>query len=219
MNRNKVGWLLFAPTATAVGGALLWRWVSTRQERPCPHWLSLFLETPYMHLVAGAESILNRLALERGMRVLDVGCGPGRLSVPAAHRVGPSGQVTALDLQPQMLQQAQARAEAGNSHNIQFVHGGIGTGVVPADTFERAILVTVLGEVVQKEAAMAEIYAALKPSGILSITEVLPDPHYQTYRTVRRLAQEAGFVAGKRWRNGLAYTAHFVKPATSTVLA
>lgn len=210
---NRKGWLFLAPTVTVVGGGLLWRWVSTRQERPCPYWLSLFLETPYMHMVAGAESILNRLALEPGMQVLDVGCGPGRISVPAASRVGPSGRVTALDLQPQMLQQARSRAEAGGCHNIQFVQGGIGTGVVPADTFDRALLVTVLGEVVHKEAAMSEIFAALKPSGILSITEVIPDPHYQTYRTVSRLAQEAGFVTGRRWGNGLAYTAHFSKPA------
>lgn len=42
--------------------------------------------------------LLDRLDLAPapGMRVLDAGCGPGRLAIPAARRVGPGGEVVAL---------------------------------------------------------------------------------------------------------------------------
>ncbi len=64
-----------------------------------------------MNSVAGAETILDRLALEPGMKVLDVGCGPGRLTVPAARRVGINGHVTALDVQPEMLRRVQKKLD------------------------------------------------------------------------------------------------------------
>lgn len=219
MNNKNRTLIFVTPVAVTVGGTLLWRWISTRQERPCPSWSSILLENPYMNAVAGTKATLDRLDLSPGMNVLDVGCGPGRLTIPAALRIGPSGAVTALDLQPEMLQRAQERAVANNCDNIRFINGGIGDGLLPSSTFDRALLVTVIGEVLHKETALAEIFASLKPEGILSITEALPDPHYQTYRYVRDLALSAGFMTADRWRNGLAYTTHFIKPANTDTAA
>jgi predicted methyltransferase len=45
-----------------------------------------------------------------------------------------------------------------------------------------------------REAALVEIFQALKPGGILSVTEGFLDPHYQSREQVRHLAQPAGFV-------------------------
>jgi ubiquinone/menaquinone biosynthesis C-methylase UbiE len=211
MNRKPVV-LLSASIGAILGGGLLWRWISTREQHPCPPWLSILLENPYMNTVASTETILNRLEVKPGMQILDVGCGPGRLAIPAARRVGPSGQVTALDVQAEMLRRAREKAVANQCDNIRFIHAAIGAGALPAGVFDRAILVTVLGEVLNKDEALAEIFATLKPGGILSITEVLPDPHYQTYGAVNKLTTRAGFVAGEKWRRSLGYTAHFIKP-------
>lgn len=87
----------------------------------------------------------------------------------------------------------------------------LGRGLPPGH-FDRAWLVTVLGEIPDKESALAHIYRALKPGGTLSIAEVLPDPHYQRRATVLRLAQSAGFEPVQHWSNRLAYTQNFVKP-------
>ena len=57
-----------------------------------------------------------------------------------------------------------------------------------ANNFDRALLVTVLGEIPDRDAALRAIFDALKPGGILSITEILRDPHYQRRTTVLRLA-------------------------------
>jgi ubiquinone/menaquinone biosynthesis C-methylase UbiE len=73
--------------------------------------------------------------------------------------------------------------------------------------------VTVLGEIPDRLAALAEIGRALKPGGVLSVTEVLPDPHYQRPGTVRRLAAEAGLSVGPHWSQGIAFTAHFTRPS------
>jgi ubiquinone/menaquinone biosynthesis C-methylase UbiE len=196
---------------TAVLTAIL-RFLSRRQSLPCPAWLSILLENPYMNSVAGAEIILDRMALESGMKVLDVGCGPGRLAIPAAKRVGPTGSVVALDIQPEMLNRLRERIAAQKLTNIQTIQAGAGDGAVPHDTFDRALLVTVLGEIPDRQAALAEIFAALKPGGVLSITEALPDPHYQSRTQLRRLAQAVGFEEQNYAGSWVAFTINFVKP-------
>lgn len=212
MNQSK--WLksLFAiGGVTAVITAIL-RFLSRRQSMPCPAWLTVLLENPYMRAVAGAETILDRIKLEPGMRLLDVGCGPGRLTIPAAQRVGPTGSIVALDIQENMLRRLQERIEIQNLINIKTIHAGAGQGKLPVDTFDRALLVTVLGEIPDRQAALKEIFAALKPGGILSITEVLPDPHYQSRTQLLKLTQPIGFEAESYTGNWVAFTMNFVKP-------
>jgi hypothetical protein len=53
----------------------------------------------------------------------------------------------------------------------------------------------------------------LKPGGILSITEVIFDPHFQRQATVAALAQAAGFRHKALFGHRLAYTMHLEKPA------
>lgn len=58
--------------------------------------------------------------------------------------------------------------------NIEPLLGDVATMQLDHSFFDRALLVTVLGEIWAREAALHEIYMALKPGGIVSITEVLP---------------------------------------------
>ncbi len=196
----------------SAAGLAYWRFAVRRHTLPCPSWLSWLLENPFMNSVAGAESILDRLAVRPSMKVLDVGCGPGRLAVPAAQRVGVGGEVVALDLQSAMLGRLQQKIDAAGLTNLRLLQAGAGDGTLPQNTFDRALLVTVLGEIPDRKAALAEIYRALKPGGILSITEVLPDPHFQTPHTVRQLAFEIGFEEIAHFGVFPAYTIHLRKP-------
>ena len=73
-------------------------------------------------------------------------------------------------------------------------------------------LCAALGEIPDRAAAIAQCYRALRIQGVLSITEMFGDPHYQPRSVVRRLAEEAGFrfqsVRGRWWL----FTALFIKP-------
>ena len=179
----------------------------------CPANLSWLVENPYMNTVAGPDTILQRLHLEEGMKVLDVGSGPGRLALPTAKLVGKSGEVVALDIQSKMLDKLRVRTEAMGIDNIRIVNAGAGSGAIDKEYFDRALLVTVLGEIPSKDEALLEIYQALKDGGILSITEVLPDPHYTRLKRVRALCREAGFEEMEYFGGSIAFTINFMKPA------
>lgn len=192
-------------------GSLGWRLLSRRHSLPCPVWLIALLENPFTQGVAGRQ-LVERLRLAPGMQVLDVGCGPGRLLIPTAQVVGPSGQVVGIDIQAGMLQHAQQRVTAAALANVELRLLDITRDELAANHFDRALLVTVLGEIPDRAAALGAIYWALKPGGMLAITEVLPDPHYQTLATVRRFARQAGFVEADYWGGWLTYTINLVKP-------
>ncbi len=208
---------------TALGllivAGLWWRGAAHRRRLPCPAWLAVLLENPYMGTVAGAAMLLDRAEVAPGMRVLHAGSGPGRLTIPAAERVGPSGEVVALDVQDAMLARVRSRASGRGLVNIRTVLSDIESSPqrpeVGAGGFNRALLVTVLGEVPNRESGMRALHAALAPGGLLSVTEVIPDPHYQGRGTVRRLAESAGFRLDRVFGTRLAFTMNFRKPTGS----
>jgi ubiquinone/menaquinone biosynthesis C-methylase UbiE len=193
--------------------AVVWRVASRRHSLPCPMWLRWMVEldNPFTK-TNRAHVIIEHLRVAPGMYVLDVGCGPGRLTIPLARAVGENGCVVAIDVQAGMLKRAREKAEGEKLTNIRFVHAAIGQGTLERDRADRAVLVTVLGEIPDREAALTEIFAGLKPGGILSITEVVFDPHFQRQATVRQLATAVGFRHKALFGNRLAYTMHLEKP-------
>lgn len=193
--------------------AVTWRLASRSHTLPCPVWLRWLVEldNPFTK-TNRAVVIAEHLDLQPGMAVLDVGCGPGRLTVPVAQQVGEEGEVVALDIQPGMLNRAQKKAKAANLNNIHFLHASIGEGKLGQNRFDRALLVTVLGEIPDRETALKEVFDALKPGGILSVTEVIFDPHFQGRNTVARFAGAIGFQEKALYGNRIAYTVNFEKP-------
>jgi ubiquinone/menaquinone biosynthesis C-methylase UbiE len=177
-------------------------------------WL-IELDNPFIK-TSRADVIIERLDVAPGMYVLDVGCGPGRLTIPLAKAVGEDGCVVAIDIQAGMLKRAREKAESAKLTNIRFVRAAIGQGTLERDRADRAVLVSVLGEIPDREAALTDIFGGLKPGGILSVTEVMFDPHFQRQATVRQLAEAVGFRQKGLFGNRLAYTMHLEKPRERT---
>jgi len=204
--------IVIAAAVATLGFVIGWRLLARRAALPCPTACLWLLENRMMERVAGAELLLDRAGVQPGMTVLDAGCGPGRLTIPLAARVGPAGQVLAVDLQTAMLERLSARLESQAIRNVRTQHAALGAGTLPASAFERAFLVTVLGEIPDRLGALREILSALKPGGVLSLTEVFPDPHYQSQQTVRRLAEAAGFRVVEVLGSWRAFTANLARP-------
>ncbi len=209
-----VSLLLFA----AIWINLWWRWASHRRSLPCPTWLAWGLENPLMDRLIGTETTLDRIGLRSGQRVLEVGPGPGRLLIPVARRVLPGGDVVGLDIQPGMIERLKVRTAQAGVSNLTTVLGDATQLHFPPDSFDMVYLCTVLGEIPAREAALQECHRVLKLGGILSITEIFPDPHYQSRAVVQRLAETAGFRLRAMHGHWYFFTANFVKDGHETQL-
>jgi ubiquinone/menaquinone biosynthesis C-methylase UbiE len=67
------------------------------------------------------QRLLRNAGVDRGMHVLDIGCGPGDVTLLAADLVGPTGRVTGIDPSSDAIALARSRADAGAYRNTEFV--------------------------------------------------------------------------------------------------
>src|SRR5688572_21120622 len=72
---------------------------------------------------AGTGNPFSVGPLERGERVVDVGCGAGIDSLIAGNLVGPSGRVVGVDMTPEMLAKARASADEMGAGHVEFRQG------------------------------------------------------------------------------------------------
>jgi ubiquinone/menaquinone biosynthesis C-methylase UbiE len=148
------------------------------------------------------------------MRIVEIGPGPGRILIPAAKRILPGGEAIGIDIQPAMLERLKSRAAKEGVANLKMIEGDAAQPHVPEASVDQAILCICLGEIPDRAGAIAQCFRMLKPGGLLSVTEKIGDPHYQSRSSVRRLAEAAGFefqsIDGGSWH----FTARFVKPGT-----
>ena len=193
---------------------IVWKLVSRRKSLPCPSWLyrMVEMENP-LAKNSQAKTILAGLGVAEGMTVLDAGCGPGRVTLHLAKAVGADGKVIAVDLQQGMLDVVQRKAQQEHLVMIEFVKLPLGEGKLLSYQADRAVMAAVLGEIPQQAAALQEVFAALKPGGVLAIAETIFDPHYQRKAHVLDLAQAAGFAEVGFTGNSLAYTVYLQKPS------
>jgi ubiquinone/menaquinone biosynthesis C-methylase UbiE len=207
-----IAWIGLAVLVVFVALNLGWRWASRIWSLPCPSALAWMLESPIVQRFNGTRTTVDRLGLRPGQKVLEIGPGPGRLLIPAAQRVLPEGEAVGIEIQPAMIDRLQAAAKRAGVGNLTAILGDAAQPHVPEASFDVVFLCTALGEITDRAAALAQCYRALKPGGLLSITELFGDPHYQSRSVVQRLAEEVGFrlrdIQGGWWF----FTANFIKP-------
>lgn len=176
-----------------------------------PHEMSFFLELPWRNIMLSPQELVARLSLTSESRVLEVGAGSGFYSSAVAGRVS-EGCLTVLDLQPEMLKKAAEKLEAEGLSNVGYALADAGRLPFREHTFDALFLVAVLGEIANRNSFLTEARRVLKPRGLLSISEHLPDPDFSSSAKVRSMIESAGFeffkLYGRRW----AYTANFRKP-------
>ncbi|HEX4073052.1 MAG TPA: methyltransferase domain-containing protein [Planctomycetaceae bacterium] len=205
-------WVVIALIVFSAVISLAWRWGSRKWSLPCPTLLAWSLENSRFQRIAGTTITLDRMDLRPGQRILEIGPGPGRLLIPAAQRILPNGEAVGIDIQAGMIDRLQARARQANVTNLTAILGDATQPYVPEASFDRVFLCTALGEVPDRDAVLNQAFRALKPGGLLCVTEKFGDPHYQSRSTVTRLTEKAGFrqqsIDGGWWF----FTANFVKP-------
>lgn len=183
------------------------------KSAPCPASLSWIVDNPLR--MRYMQPVLDWVAIQPGETVLELGPGPGVFTLEAARRIGLGGRLVAVDIQPEMLKQLEARLQASDVANVE-THAASAYELPLADnSVDRAFLVSVLPEIPDPPRALAELNRVLKPGGILSITHEFIDPDYLFARETVSLVEAFGFKKTGQHGNWWLYTVNFVKESES----
>jgi SAM-dependent methyltransferase len=112
-----------------------------------------------------ARYLLPHLA--PGVSVLDVGCGPGTITVDLAARVAP-GRVTAVDVTEEALALARAYAGAQGQQNIDFAVADVHALDLPDDSFDVVHAHQVLQHLADPVRALAQMRRVCRPGGVVA---------------------------------------------------
>ena len=178
---------------------------------PCPYALAWLVDNPLRRRYMGP--VLDRVGIQPGERVLELGPGPGAFTVEAARRIEPGGTLVAVDIQPKMVAAVEQKVREAGLTNVETHVASAYELPLEDESVDRAFLVTVLPEISDRQRALAELRRVLKPDGLLSITEEFLDPDYPLAQTTIRWAEKAGFELAERYGNWWVYTLNFRKQA------
>ncbi len=111
------------------------------------------------------EPLLGGLDLQKGEKVLDIGCGGGLTTLAFARRVVPRGTATGFDISEPLIGLAKQRAGDAGLTNVNFVHGDAQIDEIPGGPFDVATSRLGVMFFADPPAAFANIRHHLKPTG------------------------------------------------------
>lgn len=130
-----------------------------------------WLERPTREREERTDLLLENLPLAPGAVAADIGAGTGYFSLPMAKRVGPTGRVLAVDIQPEMLAIIEDRVAAQNLGNVETILATETDPRLPANTVDLALLVDAYHEFSYPREVMIGVASALKPGGRVVLIE------------------------------------------------
>jgi ubiquinone/menaquinone biosynthesis C-methylase UbiE len=205
--------LLAAAGATTLAAALWWR----KNPSACPYGQRFWVEAP--HPIITRDRLRGVLRPELGERILEVGPGTGYYTLDIAGWVGgketaegangsrPEGTIEIFDLQQEFLDHVIRRAAERGLTNVVPTQGDAVALPYGDGSMDAVVLITVLGEIPDRVAALNEVARVLKPSGRLVVGELFGDPHFTSLASLKRQAAEAGLDYEAHSGNRLAYFA------------
>ena len=116
------------------------------------------------------EQALRAAGLEPGMRVLDIGCGPGDVALIAARLVGPTGRVIGIDASPDIVALARQRAVENGVITVSFERSTVDDITLdePVDAVIGRLILMHLPEPV---AALRRLATLVPPGGVIAFCD------------------------------------------------
>lgn len=137
------------------------------------------------------KNLVEHLGSLEGARVLDVGCGTGRLARWIAERIGSTGTVVGIDPLPERVAIARAhgrgiRFEVGRAEDLS---------AFPSGSFDAVCMSSVFHWVTDKPGALAEARRVLTPAGRLGVTTMSRELGTRStlYATLSSVVQRAPY--------------------------
>jgi len=121
-------------------------------------------------LAPTTERFLRDAGIVSGMRVLDIGCGMGDVTMLIAHLVGPAGRIVSIDLDHASIETAQRRASTAGVDNAIFRRADIST-FTDTEPFDAIVGRLVLEFLPDTDGIIRRLCRLLNPGGVVALQE------------------------------------------------
>jgi ubiquinone/menaquinone biosynthesis C-methylase UbiE len=163
------------------------------------------------------RQVLVEAGITAGMKVLDLGCGPGDVSLIAAELVGETGSVLGVDARASVLEVAQARAQAAGFKHVSFVAKNIGDLELDQE-YDAIVGRLILQYLPERVRILRKLTQHLRPGGVVAFQEYDLAPEnklfYPSFPLAERtwaLLVEAFQCGGAEPRIGMKVTGAFLE--------
>jgi SAM-dependent methyltransferase len=117
------------------------------------------------------ERMLDDAGIGPGMRVLDIGCGPGWVAHMLARRVGEHGHVFGVDQSPDMIELARERTREAGISIVTFIQGGFNVAFPGRGTLDAVVGRRVLMYQANAAQAVSQLTDAIRSGGVIAFHE------------------------------------------------
>ena len=149
-----------------------------------------WLDRPEREKEEQPTRLVELLKLKPGEVVADVGAGSGYLTFRLAAKVGPTGKVLAVDIQPEMLALIRERTKAKGLTNVEPVLGTESDPKLPAAAVDTIVMVDVYHEFSHPYEMTAAMVKALKPGGRLVFVEYRLEDETVPIKLVHKMSEK-----------------------------
>jgi len=125
-------------------------------------------DNPILALVRNPYKLLHGAGIKKSQKVVEVGCGPGFFTIPAARIVGNEGHIYAFDVHPRAVGRVRKKIEKEALENITALCVNASNTELPGASVDLAFLFGLRYIAGGLENVITELHRVLKPGGILS---------------------------------------------------
>lgn len=180
------------------------------RKRVFPSKWAFSLLIPLRNVFFSPQNLIERLSLKEDSHILEIGPGPGYFS-PYLAKKSLKGRLVLFDIQKEMLIKAQNRLKKYSYHHVEFSQASGASFPFLSSSFDRIVLVMVLGEIENQLLYLEEIKRVLKPGGFVSITERWGDSDFMNEDQILSLFKKSGFLLKRKYKTRFNLTLNFEK--------
>jgi SAM-dependent methyltransferase len=166
------------------------KWFMGRQiARVMGHQAADWLERPEREAEEKTELMVDALKFREGEIVADIGVGSGYVARKISPRIGPTGLIYGVDIQPEMLEVLAKRMAMFRITNVKGVLGEITDPKLPPESCDTMIMVDVYHEFDHPFEMIAAMTKALKPGGRIVFVEFRGEDPDVPIKTVHKMTE------------------------------
>ena len=133
------------------------------------------MDSPWRYRLSHPVPILEGAGIRPGQEVLEIGCGTGFFTVPAAELVGDGGHVYAMDLHPLAIEEVTRKIHDARLANVRLIRADATEAGLASGWVDLVLLFGVIpAPIIPLNRLLAEIHRLLRSEGTLAVWTAVP---------------------------------------------